>query len=289
MQYRGWWLQLLLLQWINAWRLRPVRFTLKLLLWIVPVVVAPLCLVLANRSGAALEWLLSLDIPLAMAMAAQSGSAITALRNRPDTESWVMAEERRGVAGRLLLLARLLHAVRWPVGMVVAVTLLSLGGEGERTEFSELLVIASAALILGAVLAWALASGLRTASSSAVTGASRANGLAALSWAPLHEARRQLNLRRLALLAVPVMLLAPMGTPAQHVLQGILAWVPLLFLLGFIREAARNSAAIRRWLPLVPARLHWWIWRHVALVTLLAISALAIAWRPGDPVDPARP
>lgn len=280
MPYRGWWLRLLLLQWTNAWRSRPVLRSLILLLWLAPVVLLPALLVAAGHAAAAREWLLSLDVPLALMLASHAGAAVAALRTGADAEAWVMPAGRRGVAGRLLGGARLLHALRWPLGLLLASGILMLGAPAASHQMRELAAMVCMALLLGALIAWLMTAGPR-ASSSAAPAASRARGLAALSWVPFQETRRQLSVRRLSMLAMPVLLSAPMGARALQILLVLLALLPLVHLLGWYREGVRASAAIRRWLPFAPVRLHARLWRHVLLATLLGAAAALLAWRSG--------
>jgi hypothetical protein len=237
----------------------------------------------ARHAAAAMEWLLSFDMPLELLLAVQVSAAIVALASRPDTEGWIAPAMSREVAGRLLFLARLLRALRWPVALALAAALLSLGSPRAAAHLVEALLFAGFAVIGGASLAWLLLSRrVATRDHEMSSGFSAHRGFSALSWVPLHETSRQFEPRRLALLGVPVLLLAPMGSAAQEVLRALVGWVVLLYISSWWRQAEQAARAMHRWMPLVgqPARrLHWYIWRHVLLATLLGAAALWLGWR----------
>ena len=282
---RWWWLRLQIWQSLNAWRTAPVRGTLIPLSWLLPSVAVPTAFALAgeHHAAAAMDWLLSFDMPLELLLAAQVGTAIVALGSRPDRESWISPAVSRANAGRMLFLARLLYAVRWPLGLALAAALLAAGSALAEAHLVEVLLIAGFALIGGASLAWLLL-GRRvdTTVHSPITKVSRTCGLPALSWVPLRETSRLLDPRRLALLAVPVLLAAPMGSAAEEVLRVLAGWMVLLYVGNWLRQAAHTARVMQRWMPRMNSsarHLHWFIWRHVLLATLLGAAALWLGWR----------
>jgi hypothetical protein len=279
----GWWLWLPVWEGINAWRVRPVWRTLTLLGWLLPAGVIPVALVLAGeaRPEAALDWLLSFDVPMALVLSAQSGAAILALASRPDTEDWISPAVTRRAQGRALFLVRLVHAVRWPLGLALAALLLSVGG-ASQAHLTELLLIVCFSILGGASLAWLLLSRRAAASGPSRSVGSSSRGLAVLSRVPLRETRRQLDLRRVSVLVVPLLLGAPMGTAVRQLLWALVVWVSLLYLGTWVREAIRTGQVIRAWLPrmqLPRMQLYWWVWRHVVLAALLCAAALWLGWR----------
>ncbi len=282
---RRWWLRLLIWQWSNDWHAAPVRRTLILLSWPVPAIALPAALSLAGsaHAAAAMEWVLSFDMPLELLLAAQVGMAIVALRSRADTESWISPIASRGMAGKALFAVRLLGAVRWPVGVALAALLLSFGSPHAAAHLGEMLLVDGFALIGGASLAWLLLGHRQQAAAvAAYRQPPRGHGLSALSWVPLRETNRLLQPRRLALLAVPIMLLAPMGSAAQEVFRALLGWTILLYIANCWREATHTTRAMEKWLPdagLRARRLHWYIWRHVMLATALGAAMLWLGWR----------
>ncbi|MEJ0100998.1 MAG: hypothetical protein WDO12_15350 [Pseudomonadota bacterium] len=287
MTARWWWLRLLAFQWINAWRTSPVRRTLMPSAWLLPAIALPAALSLAGEAPAAagMDWVLSFDTPLELLLAAQVGVAIVALGSRIDTESWISPATTRGIAGKALFAARLLGTVRWPAGLALAALLLSLGSPRAAAHLFEMLLVDAFALVGGASLAWLLLGQRRQAASTAEPASSQLShrrGLSALSWVPLREANRLLQPRRLALLAVPVLLLAPMGTAAQEVLRAVLGWTLLMYVASWWRSAAQVTRALERWMPhatLGVQRMRWYIWRYVALATLIGAATLWFGWR----------
>jgi hypothetical protein len=286
-----WWLRLESWTWINAWRARPVRGTLLLSLWLLPVVVLPVALDIGGegRAAAALDWVLSLDVPLALGLAAQVGSAVVALASRADTESWIAPVNRRGAAGRALFVLRLLHAARWSSGLALAVLLLSIDGGDSAAQVRELLSIDGFALLGGATFAWVLLSGRHVAPRKPVGGTATGSGLSALSWVPLREAGRVLNQRRLAMLAIPVLLAAPMGSDAQQILRALVAWTVGLYVFNWMRQAGHATGTLHRWMPgmrVQPIRLKWYVWRYVLFASLAGAAALWLGWRVTAPLPP---
>ena len=261
-------------------------------LWLLPVVVLPVALQIAGegRAAAALEWLLSLDVPLALGLAAQVGSAVVALASSTDTEIWIAPANRRGAAGRALFVLRLLHAARWPFGLALAVLLLSIDSGDSSAQVKELLLIDGFALLGGATFAWVLLSGRHNAPRKPVAGTATGSGLSALSWVPLREAGRVLNQRRLAQLAIPVLLAAPMGSDAQQILRALLGWAVGLYVFNWMRHAHHAAGVLRRWMPgmrVQPIRLNWYVWRYVLFASLAGAAALWLGWRVTSPQPPA--
>jgi len=265
-----------------------VRRTFAVQLWLAPCVLIPGAVAIADqdRAAALLEWLLSFDMPMALLLSAQVGSAIATLAARVDPDAWIAPAASRGAAGKFLKLLRLLGAVRWPAGLAIAALLLSARTRWSTESFHELLLIAGFAMVGGASLAWMLLARPRAKAGYSRRAASRNSGWSSLSWAPLHETRQQLNLRRLMLLAVPVMLAAPMATAAQEVLRGIAAWIVLFHVAVCLRQAARISTAMRLWIPrprISLLQLHWYTWRYALLAALCGLAMLWLGWRVTSP------
>jgi hypothetical protein len=295
MRGRGWWLKLQLWQFSNTLRARPIRHCLGLLLWFVLAIMLPAACALAGApaADAALDWLLSLDMPLGLLLAAQVGSAIVALASRADTENWLLPPAARGWAGRMLFLARLMSAMRWSFGLVLAASLLYLGSTRSPERLLEQLTIVFFAIVGGASFAWLLLGRSRTPQQSLLARTTRERGWKALSWVPLAETLRRLDPRRLALLAVPVLVGAPMAAEAQLVMRWLAAWVVMIYIANWIQEAIRTAFAMRVWMPrALPGkrRHYWYIWRYVVLATLMGIAALWVGARAtGTAAWPARP
>jgi hypothetical protein len=76
---------------------------------------------------------------------------------------------------------------------------------------------------------------------------SRVSGWTVLSRIPFQQTSRQLPARRVAFLAAPVMLAAPMGSLVQQIAGAIAAWVLLLYVSTWMREASRTVVALRSW------------------------------------------
>ena len=143
---------------------------------------------------------------------------------------------------------------------------------------AELWVMSALALATGWSLAW-LAGNPSTRIVHA-RGVRRAKGLAALSWAPLHEARSRLALRRLPLLVAPAMLAAPLGAQFRDALEIVVVFLAALIAAAAAREAWRVQSVTRAWLrgAMPGHRIALWTWRHVA--TGLVVLALALLFWP---------
>ncbi len=292
MQTGWWWLRLEYWTWINTWRVRPVRGTLRLALWVLPAVVVPVAVLSGGQqhSSSAFEWLLSIDMPLALALAAQVGVAVVALATRTDTEDWIAPVARRGMAGKALFVLRVLHAVRWALGLALAALLLWMGSRAGSAELEELLLIDGFAVLGGALFAWVLLGRNAAAPARPQVRTAAASGLAALSLVPLREARLHLHLRRLAALAIPVLLAATMGTDAQEVLRALVGWIGSLFVFNWMRQASHTTAVLRRWMPrmrMSRTRLNWFVWRYVLGAAVLGGIVLWLGWRVSAPRPPA--
>lgn len=268
---RPWWLWLCAWQWINRWRAQPWRRTPAVAAWLVSCVLLPAALRFSDpsTSSAALQWLLSFDVPLALLLAATTAIGVIAVANRPDTEDWLQPASRRGTAGRALFLLRTAGVLRWQAGIVFGAWLLAAGRPERQAQFAELSFIVLLGVTGGVLLGWVLTG--QSAARTRPATAPRVSGLTALSLSPLLQTHRRLDLRRLAALAIPALLAAPMGATTGQVARMLATWIPLLYLGTCLREAANVSAAMRRWMP--QARLGWWIWRH-ALLAAAAIAAL---------------
>jgi hypothetical protein len=164
---------------------------------------------------------------------------------------------------------------------LLAGSLLAIGSRNDGAALMELLWLCAAATIMGAALGRLL---LRRsgAADEPRRRATRVHGLAVLSYVPLWETRRQLDPRRLALIAMPVLLAAPMGAVAGKVAMVLAVWIPLAYGEAAMREAGRTVAAIRRWMPLSalqPLQLQWFARRLVAVAWLAGGITLWAGWQ----------
>ena len=181
-----------------------------------------------------------------------------------------------------LAVGELLHATRWPLALVMAASLLAAGPGNNRPALAEFLVLSAAGTFVGASLGRLLARRADSAAAQSGNRNSRMHGLPILSFVPLWETRRQIEPRRLALVAMPVMLAAPMGVPAGHIAMALAAWIPLVYLQTAMRESGRTVAAIRRWIPLSalrPPQLQWYARRLVVSAWLACGVALWAGWQ----------
>ena len=239
-------------------------------------------LTLANTqaAAAAAQWLLSIDIPLMLLLSGLVCSSILARSARRGEHRWLAPAIDSRAARWLLVTLGILGSLRWPLALALASVLLVAGEESSR-HLQELLLMSLGGSLLGAALAAMLHRSREAAEGDGGVPA-RGRGLAALSWAPLQEAWRQMHLRRLALLSMPLLLAAPMGTPAGEVAAALAAWIPMLFLITSAREAARTVEVAGRWLPLnVLGSLHlrWWAWRYVAGTGAVCVFAAWAGWK----------
>jgi hypothetical protein len=288
MRARWWWLRLQLWQWINAWRVQPVRSTLSPLCWVLVAIAVPASISMAGavQSRAALEWVLSMDIPLALLLAIQVGSTTVARASRGNAESWISPRSRQGACGRIVRTVRWLHVLRWSLGLAIAALLLARGDARSTQNLIELLLLLLLGVTCGVLFAWNLIVRQRPAKEPARRGIAGVHGLSMLSRVPFQQAARQLDARRVVLLMAPVMLAAPMGSLVQQVAGAMAVWVLLLYVSAWMREARHTVSALARWMPrsgLAPMRLYWLVWRYVILATLLAAAALLAGWRAVSP------
>lgn len=278
MRARGWWwLRLFTWQWANRWRAFPVRSLIRDAAWALPSLILPAAVALAGSAAATAtqQALLSVDVPLALLLAALTTAALLRWRHATDPLAWVLAPGSRTAAHVRRL--RLVATARWPFGFAMATLILHVAGE---TGSTELLLVALSGLVGGMALGWVFMSRTKPADLGPSRRRTRRPGVAAVSWVPLQEVLQQLRLKRLATLSIPVMLAAPMGSSVQFVISGLLAWLPVLALALVLREAALTGSAMRRWLPGVPAgtaRLHWWVWRHALLTTGIGVLLFVAA------------
>jgi len=253
-----------------------------MLLWLLAALVLPGALALStdDKAAGALDWLLSLDLPLLLLLSVLVCTEIVSRAAQSGEHRWLGPAAERRSARFAFQVIRTLRALRWPAALVLAAALLAAGAGPHAEGFLELCGISVAATALGASMAGLL---LRRSRDEVRTSqASRSRGLAALSWVPLRETARQLDLRRISLLALPVMLAAPMGVPAGEVALALMAWLPLLYLVTAAREAGNTSGAIRRWLRtsrIQPMQLRWLVWKHVTLAWLGSGIALWVTWQ----------
>lgn len=254
-----------------------VRRTIGILSWALPCVLLPLALriVGANTASTAQDWVLSFDIPLALLLTVvvtvQATPAVVRAPGHHD-DAWVFPVANQRLIALFQWMRNQWLAGRWPVRFAMAGFVLGIGAIG--TALTEWLLIAALSWFAGVLLARLQAPstslGLRKWS-----GTSHGRGLSTLSAVPLRAAWRQLDLRRVMFLCIPILLAAPMGTPLSRIALGIAAWMPLVYVATCCREAANAMQAMQRWLPVSRARLRWWVWRHVLL---LLIAAAAASW-----------
>jgi hypothetical protein len=278
MSSSGWYWRLQRWQWLAAGRAMPRRRALALASWWLPCVIAPLALLLsgANASAAGADFLLSLDVPLTLALAGLTVRDTLGAAAKAGREDWLWPRSFRPAQLRWLSRLRWLIVGRWPAGLGIAAALLAAGAGARRDFPAELLLMALLALLSGASLAWALPRA--SAQPRRLAAPRRARGLPALSWVALHEARERFVPRRAAVFAIPALLAAPAGASAGDAARMLLLWLPLVFIVLVCREAASADHAVQRWLQAprgLRLRLRWWVWRHVTL-GVAAILALCI-------------
>jgi hypothetical protein len=276
----GWWFRLHGLRWAGAFGDRPWRRAVALLLWWVSSVVLPAAMIHdRQQAGQALDFLASLDIPLTLLLAAGVTLDAIAARSTADADRWLWPPAFRPPAARLMGRFAWLLVARWPGGLVLGTALLSVGAGPGRRAAGELYLMAALALVAGAMFMWMR--GQRDRAGRRGSGAPRlARGRAALSWAPLHEARDGLDARRVALLLVPVMLAAPMNAQAGEVLRAMMLVVVAAFVVTVCRECFRIQNSLEAWLGRavwVRGRIAFLVWRHV-IVGLVVAASLLILW-----------
>jgi hypothetical protein len=275
-----WWLRLRWYEWRNAWRAARMRRTTGILSWSLPCALAPLVLriVGANTAKAAQDWVLSFDIPLALLLAVVvtvQATPATVRATGHNDDAWIFPLLNRRLVGVFQWLRNMWRAARWPLRFALAGIVLGIGSSG--SALVEWLLIALLAFVAGIVLARVQAPSPSVASRR-WAGDSRGTGFSVLSTVPLRAAWRQLDLRRMLFLSIPILLAAPMGTPVYKIALGVAAWMPLVYLATCCREAGNAVTAMRRWLPLRAARLHWWVWRHVVLLIIASAFAAWALW-----------
>jgi hypothetical protein len=189
-------------------------------------------------------------------------------------DAWLLPLRGRRRLALLQRMRNILRAARWPLRIAVMGLLLCVGNPSALAEW---LLITLLAFIAGVLLARIHAPS-PTLAAHLWAGSSRGAGLAALSAVPLRAAWRQLDLRRALFLCIPILLAAPMGTPVYKIAIGVAAWMPLVYLAACCREAANGVATMRGWLPLPGVRLHWLMWRHVALLIVGTAAAAFTLW-----------
>lgn len=275
-----WWLRLRWYEWRNDWRIARARRTAGLLSWALPCLLAPLVLRAVGAEATAQDFILSFDIPLALLLTVvvtvQTTPAAVRAPDQND-DAWLLPLPGHRRLALLQRMRDILHAVRWPLRIAVMGLLLCAGHPSSLTEW---LLITLLAFIAGVLLARIHAPS-PTLAAQRWSGSSRSAGLAALSAVPLRAAWRQLDLRRTLYLCVPILLAAPMGTPVHKIAIGVAAWMPMVYIASCCREAGNAVRGMRRWLPLPGVRLHWWVWRHVALLTIATVAAAWTLWHFG--------
>jgi hypothetical protein len=262
----------------------PVCRTLGLLLWFLPAFTLPLAIALFAResAAAALQWLLSLDLPLFLLLTTLICRETISRAARKTEYRWLAPATQSRPVRSMLAAAGLMHATRWPAALLLAGSLLASGSGNNRAALVELLWLCAAAPVMGAALGRLLMRRPGGAAEEPRRRATRVHGLAVLSYVPLWETRRQVDPRQLALIAMPVLLAAPMGVVAGKVAMALAAWIPLAYAEAAMREAGRTVAAIRRWMPqsaLQPLQLQWFVRRLVAVAWLAGGIALWAGWQ----------
>jgi hypothetical protein len=285
MQTTFWWYRLHFWQWMQAGRVRPLDRAVALLAWWLPCIIAPLVLILASTSysSAVLNFLLSLDVPLTLVLAGATAVDALGVESRAGSEDWLWPREFRPALLRWMSLQRWLLVVRWPAGLVIAATVLA-SGAASPGAYTEMLLMALLGLVCGSSFAWAMQ---RPApSQQRPAGIYRLQGVPALSWVAIRDARDRFDLRRAMVLAVPALLAAPLGAPAGMVARMLALWLPLLFVLIVCREAAQVHGVLRRWLGVTIHSKLWltyWVWRFVAMGIAALVMIGILYWKVGMP------
>lgn len=229
----------------------------------------------AAASATALDLLLSVDVPLTLALAAGVTLRARSIAGRRNSTRWLWPRALEPQRVRWLFRLRWMGLLQWPAGLAWAALLLSSGAHHGYDGAAELLL--SGLVGLGVGVAAALAVGQRSSAprgESRGTATSRALGMAALPRTPFREVRDYLDLRRLMMVAAPVMLAVPVGASAGDVAAALLLWLPLAWLVLVIREAIGVDRRMRRWLVgarISNAAISFHIWRHVAILFVLLL------------------
>jgi hypothetical protein len=183
---------------------------------------------------------------------------------------------------RWLFRLQWLRVLQWPAGLVLAGLLLASGADPDSGA-GELMLAALVGVLIGGSAALALRSERPVRRPAQGTRGSSA-GLSALSRVPLRQVHHVLDLRRLVLVATPVMLAAPLGATAGMVGSGLMLWLPLVCAALVVREALAVNLALRRWLASAPVSdgvlaLH--VWKQVLLLFAIVITmALLLRGKP---------
>lgn len=275
------WLRLRQAGWVDGFRAHPGRRTLALLLWWVPWVLVPAASWASRQLAEAMATLLvSVDVPLTLVLGGLTTMGVLRARERAHEDDWLWPA--RPLPRSLLWMHRLrvIAAARWGWGLALGAALLwiRLRGTSTADAITELWVMSALALVAGWGLAWLVGNPASRVVHAA--GTRRARGLAALSWAPLHEARSRLALRRLPVLVVPALLAAPAGAQFRQAMEVLLVFVAVLVLATLGSEARHVQAVASRWLRdsrLPRYRIAFWTWRHVA-TGALAVALLWMFW-----------
>lgn len=276
-----WWYKLQFWQWIQAGRVRPFRQVMAVLIWWLPCVIAPLFLVSAGGPWSlnALDFLLSLDVPLTLALAGATAVDALAVEARAGDEDWIWPREFISPKLRWISRQRWLFVARWPAGFAIAASLLASNTSLPPGSLAETLVMALLGFVGGSSFAWAMQK-RADPSPLHLPKAARLQGVAAISWLAIRDARERFDLRRASLLAIPALLAAPLGAPAGEVVKMLALWLPFLFVLIVLREATQVHAALRRWLSRTLRSRLWltyWVWRYIVL-GVAALVTLGILW-----------
>jgi hypothetical protein len=254
-----------------------------MLSWWAPAVILPVALSIDDDAAASsLLFVLSLDVPLTLALAI--GVTIDAIRAgaNADAERWLGVPAYRPAAVRWLMRLHWLLVMRWPAALALSTALLS---RAANVPVAELYLMAVLALAVGMMFLWMRVQGSAVPQHYIVRPRA-SQGMAALSWAPLHEARDALGTRRMSRLLLPAMLAAPMGALAGDVLVMLLGYSAMVFAVAICNEALRAQSKVQLWLmgtAQSPRRIAYWIWRYliVGLVAIFVASLLMYVVGPG--------
>lgn len=289
-----WWWQLRWLAWLDGARRQPLRHVVPLAAWWLCWIVIPLIgLANAEFAAATMRFLASLDVPLTLLLAFGVTADVRRFDIAAGRDAWLWPPSFRPPRVRWLLRLEWLMVARWPFGLAIAGMLLTIGassfGRGEETE---LWMMAALALITALLVLWIRQGAGARDRSVASARVRRARGLAALSWAGIHEAADRLHLRRLAMLCMPILLAAPMGADAAQV-AGLVAWfLGAVFIAQVLGECLRIQTDVQRWLPgaaMSPLALGVRVWRIVALGVLVLLTAWWLWMTPAaQPAQDAR-
>lgn len=262
-----------------------MRRTVALLLWWTPWILLPLASWFSPSLAIAVTtFLLGIDVPLTLLLAVVTAALAARARDNAQLDDWLGPARFQPWTLRWLQCMRRVMAARWPLGLAIAALLLRVGlPEPLRlTAPPELALMGALALGCGLGFAWVSGS-WRARHGTGVQRARRGAGMAALSWAPLHEARSGLAFRRLSVLALPALLAAPAGAQLHQAMEVLLVFLAAAAVATLVREARLVQTFTRRWLrdaPMSSRAIAWWSWRFVA-AGLVALVALLALWPPG--------